>query len=525
MAGNGPTTSLTDHAGSAARDATRCCDILVLGSGFAGSLISSILQRQGRDVLLVDRAVHPRFAIGESSTPIANMVLRELARRYALPELLPLAKYGSWKQAYPHIGCGLKRGFSYFPHSPGEPFRPAVDHANELLVAASSHDEQSDTQWLRADVDAFLVELARSRGVEVWEGAAVRRIEWIADSPPVTNGPSSAGTWRIDIEHAGGTRPTRARFAIDATGEAAILARAAGSVNQPERLHTNSRAIFTHVWGLADWQEMARERGARIEDYPFCCDDAAQHHLLDGAWMWQLRFDQGLTSVGFTLDGRRYPLEESCSPETEWEQWLARYPDLRREFHHTRIAEPPGKILRSGRLQRRLSLAAGPGWAALPHTAGFIDPLHSTGIAHSLCGIERLAGILGETWGHASLTEKLKNYEASLFAEIELIDRLVSGCYRTLHQFPAFVAMTMLYFATVVTHERRRSQSVAENGWFLNAHDPEIQRLVATAEQLAGNLPPEAFVAHVRAAIAPYNRVGLFSPAIPNMYRHTVAPA
>ena len=26
----------------------------------------------------------------------------------------PLAAYGPWRRSYPHIGCGLKRGFTYF---------------------------------------------------------------------------------------------------------------------------------------------------------------------------------------------------------------------------------------------------------------------------------------------------------------------------------------------------------------------------------------------------------------------------
>ena len=113
-------------------------DIAVLGSGFAGSLIAMIARRQGRSVVMVDRATHPRFAIGESSTPVADFVLRELASRYDLPRIAPLSRYGSWQQHYPEIGCGLKRGFTYYQHSPGERFVPDEQHRRELAVAASS---------------------------------------------------------------------------------------------------------------------------------------------------------------------------------------------------------------------------------------------------------------------------------------------------------------------------------------------------------------------------------------------------
>src|SRR6187431_2214824 len=130
-------------------------DVAIVGSGFGGSLTALLLARVGLSSVLIDRSSHPRFAIGESSTPNADLALLAISRTYDLPRLAPLAKYGTWQQAYPHVVCGLKRGFSYFHHRPGESFRPVSDHANELLVTASPDDARSDTHWLRSDVDAF----------------------------------------------------------------------------------------------------------------------------------------------------------------------------------------------------------------------------------------------------------------------------------------------------------------------------------------------------------------------------------
>ena len=48
-------------------------EIVVVGSGFAGSLMARVLAVLGYDVLLLERGTHPRFAIGESSTPLANL--------------------------------------------------------------------------------------------------------------------------------------------------------------------------------------------------------------------------------------------------------------------------------------------------------------------------------------------------------------------------------------------------------------------------------------------------------------------
>src|SRR6185503_14194201 len=60
-------------------------DVAIVGSGFAGSLTALALTRRGKRVVFVERGRHPRFAIGESSTPLANLLLEELADAYDLP--------------------------------------------------------------------------------------------------------------------------------------------------------------------------------------------------------------------------------------------------------------------------------------------------------------------------------------------------------------------------------------------------------------------------------------------------------
>src|SRR5262245_58371522 len=113
-------------------------DIAVVGSGFAGSLMAMILRRLGHAVVMLERGKHPRFVIGESSTPLANLLLEELARRYDLKAVLPLSKWGTWQREHPEIGCGLKRGFTFYHHLFDQPFNPSRE--NQLLVAASPHD-------------------------------------------------------------------------------------------------------------------------------------------------------------------------------------------------------------------------------------------------------------------------------------------------------------------------------------------------------------------------------------------------
>src|SRR6202035_1062942 len=119
-------------------------DMAVVGSGFAGSLTALCLKRRGRRGGLVERGRHPRFAIGESSTPLANLLLEELADRYELPRIRVFSKWGTWQRARPDRACVRKRGFTYLFHRTGEAFVDTGQHERQLLVAASPHDEISD---------------------------------------------------------------------------------------------------------------------------------------------------------------------------------------------------------------------------------------------------------------------------------------------------------------------------------------------------------------------------------------------
>ena len=97
-------------------------DLAIVGSGFGGSLLAMIARRLGLGVALLERGTHPRFAIGESASPLAGVIIEQLAARYDLPRLAPLASYGAWRRQYPHVTCGQKRGFTYFKQLEGRRF-------------------------------------------------------------------------------------------------------------------------------------------------------------------------------------------------------------------------------------------------------------------------------------------------------------------------------------------------------------------------------------------------------------------
>jgi hypothetical protein len=187
-------------------------DLVVIGSGFGGSLLSMIARRLGYRVTLLERGKHPRFAIGESASPLAGILIEQLADRYDLPRVRPLSAFGAWQRTYPHVVCGLKRGFTYFKHETGRPYKADEERTNQLLVAASPSDELSDTHWLRSDVDQFLVNEAISPGVDYRDLVDLDGIEWQPSGDPLLRGMRQGQGFRI-----------RAQFVVDASGPRGFL--------------------------------------------------------------------------------------------------------------------------------------------------------------------------------------------------------------------------------------------------------------------------------------------------------------
>ena len=137
-------------------------DVAIVGSGFSGSITAMALLKRGRRVALIERGRHPRFAIGESSTPLANLLLEEIADRYELPELRVFSKWGTWQRARPDVAVGLKRGFTFLFHEFDRPLA-ADDRTRQLLVAASPHDAIADTHWYRPEFDQALARAAEAQ--------------------------------------------------------------------------------------------------------------------------------------------------------------------------------------------------------------------------------------------------------------------------------------------------------------------------------------------------------------------------
>lgn len=467
-------------------------EIVIAGGGFAGSILARALHAEGRDVLLLERGRHPRFALGESSTPLANLALERLAVRYGFDDLWDLAAHGRWRRRLPEVGRGLKRGFCFYQHKPGEAFSPGPSSCRRLVVAASPDAAAADNQWLRADVDRFLFERARAGGVDCREETAVEVVS-------VPRGPGG-GPVRL---RAGG-RIVEAGLLIDATG-GSPLAASLGVGEALPRLRTS--LVYSHFAGVEPF-----ERARGWPDSPFPERWSASHHLLEEGWMYQLRFDDGSMSAGFLLAEDR-----GGAAETVFVSLLGRYPSLALQFADSRPLRPVAS--RSGVAYRR-DRAAGPGWLLLPHSYAFADPMFSTGIAWSLLAVERVADLCRKGLPADGL---LARYGRLLAAEADHLDRLLVAAYRSMPDMDRFAAPAMVYFAAASFDElRQRLLDPPAEGWcwegFLGAADGRsrlFEELDARSAAGGGEVPLAKWVGP---AIEHWNLIGLLDPRRCNAY-------
>ncbi len=495
------------------------CEVAIVGSGFAGSLLARVLTTLGYDVVLLERGTHPRFAIGESSTPLANLSLERLGVRYGLADCYNLATHGRWMEHHPNLMRGLKRGFTYYRHHPHARFDNRGLDSERLLVAASPENQLSDTHWLRADVDHHFVREATAAGVDYRDRVELTSAKFESDSV-ILGGRQNGESFEL-----------RAHFLVDASGPGGFLAKQLSIPSALEKTETRSALVFSHFAGAKLMSDVV----PGMPGGPYPDDWAAVHHVIDEGWMYSLRFDNGVTSAGFTLSPsgvRSLEFSDSTDPEVMWRTLLERYPTIGDAFSD---ATPLFPISFRNCIQHRLSRAAGERWVMMPHAYAFVDPLFSTGIAWGLRAVERLALAFESASknGRIPLPETLQRYDAALSTEADQIDLVVAGAYEAMAHFDLFAAQAMLYFAAVSFAEvSQRLSPDSSQAWrgFLGTRDPVLgplpreslsrlrqitqRRGLSSTGQKRGE-----FAEWVRHSIAPRNIAGLC-----NADRHNIYP-
>jgi flavin-dependent dehydrogenase len=305
------------------------CEALIIGGGPAGSTIGALLAERGRHVVLMEKAKHPRFHIGESLLPL-NLPLFERLGVDADMKRIGMPKYGAEFVSPWH----------------GEPvtydFADAMDKS--LPVAY---------QVRRSEFDEILIRHAARKGATVIEECRVTAVEF---------NPQGA---RVTARQANGEEQKwQTRFVVDASGRDTVLANQFAAKRR-NRKH-NSAAIFGH---FSDAARLPGKAEGNISLFWF-----------DHGWFWFIPLADGATSVG-AVCWPYYMKSRKSDPQRFFLETIALCPPLADRLRSARLTSP---VTATGNYSYHVKRAAGERYLLLGDAFTFIDPVFSTGVLFAM---------------------------------------------------------------------------------------------------------------------------------------------
>jgi flavin-dependent dehydrogenase len=329
------------------RAASRRCDVLVVGGGPGGSTAATLLAQRGFDVVVLERAHHPRFHIGESLLP-ANLPLFERLGVAERIRAIGMEKYGA---EFTSPWDGRHQEFQ---------FAHAWDDSLALAY-----------QVRRSEFDEILIRRAAEVGAQVLEGWRARDAQFADD-----------GRWaRIEaLRPDGATDWIEARHVIDATGRDTFLGTRLNAKRRNPR--HNSAALYAHFAGAR------RESGRREGNIGI--------FWFDHGWFWFIPLADGNTSVGAViwpsyLKTRRSPVKDFFLST------IALCPPLAERLREARLTT---EVEATGNYSYHCDHSHGANYLLVGDAYTFIDPVFSSGVMMAMTSGAAAADTIEECRRH-----------------------------------------------------------------------------------------------------------------------------
>ncbi|MEO6967929.1 MAG: NAD(P)/FAD-dependent oxidoreductase [Rhodanobacteraceae bacterium] len=317
------------------------CDVLVIGGGPGGSTVAALLARRGHKVILLEKAHHPRFHIGESLLPMNLPVFERLGvleKVHALGVLKPGADFEADND----------RGYNTY--------------AFERAVGASP--PHAFQVW-RQDFDKMLFEHARECGADTREGAEVIAVEQRDPRDTLAQVKTDDGrNYRV-----------QARYVIDASGRDAFLA-GRKKIKQRNREH-QSAAIFGHF------------RNAEVR--PGVDTGNISIYNFEHGWMWMIPLPDGVMSVGAICRPDYLKTRHGRTGEFLFET-LKLSPALWACLQRAWLMGDEVRV--TGNYSHDSKEIGGPGWMLVGDAFAFLDPVFSSGVYLAMSGAEQTAQVV-----------------------------------------------------------------------------------------------------------------------------------
>ena len=320
------------------------CDVLVVGGGPAGSTISTLLAERGRDVVMMEKAHHPRFHIGESLLP-ANVALFDKLGVRDEVERIGMPKFGV------------------------EFVSP--DHPEPAFVEfAEAWDKTMPYAWQvrRADLDDILFRNAARKGARTLEGYRVRDVAF----------DDAGATVQVELDD-GAKQTWRTRFLVDASGRDTLLANHF-KCKQKNARH-NSSAIYGHFTGAT---RLDGKMEGNITIFWFA-----------HGWFWFIPLADGSTSVG-AVCWPYYLKSRGGKPMVEFfHETIASCKGLAARLQGATLLND--EVHATGNYSYSSSISSGERFLMLGDAYAFIDPVFSSGVFLAMQGGFEGAGVVEAT--------------------------------------------------------------------------------------------------------------------------------
>lgn len=298
-------------------------DVIVIGGGPAGSTVSALLAQQGLSVTVLERERFPRFQIGESLLPYNNDLFARLGVLDRLETFPHVPKYGAQ-----FITGDGQIGYSFrFDQRLRDPYRRSF-------------------QVKRAQFDQLMLENAERSGVHVRQETTVVGVD--------LSQPDRA------IVRTSTDEELEARFVVDASGHGAIVGNLAGARSEVKSLR--KIAFFAHYRNVP--RAEGKDGGSTVIV------------VLRNAWFWMIPVSAEVMSVGLVVD-REHFVVSGLGAQEMLEQTIAATPWVAERM---KDAERVTQIYARKDFSFRMSHIAGPNFALVGDSAGFLDPIFSTGV-------------------------------------------------------------------------------------------------------------------------------------------------
>ena len=300
-------------------------DVVVIGGGPGGSTIAALLATRGRSVLLLEKAAHPRFHIGESLLPLNMPLFDELGVTEEVARI-GMPKYGA-ELVSPWHGAPVSFDFA-----------GAVDKSFPLAY-----------QVRRSEFDSILFENAMRKGATAVQECRATAIEFEKDGAVVAARHKDGREARI-----------RTRFVVDASGRDTLLANQLGGKRR-NRKHA-SAAIFGHFSGA---QRLPGKAEGNISLFWF-----------DHGWFWFIPLSDGSTSVG-AVCSPGYMKSRKSDPDRFFLDTIAMCEPLAQRLRAAKLLAP---ATATGNYSYALDRPSGRNYIMIGDAFTFIDPVFSTGV-------------------------------------------------------------------------------------------------------------------------------------------------